>query len=172
MKKAYTLVEMVLVIVIIGIVAGIAVPLMLEVGDAWSLSSKAYDRAALQAVVITGRMSKEIRQLRDARSLVTATNSQLTFFNTNNTNITYSSSGSLLMRNNDVLAENVASFSFTYYNDTNATIATPVVGLGNVTDIRRVEVKYSLSAGSRPLHFTCAARLYNVRGLNELFKQD
>ncbi|HPT07900.1 MAG TPA: prepilin-type N-terminal cleavage/methylation domain-containing protein [Candidatus Omnitrophota bacterium] len=172
MRRAYTLVEMIVVVVIIGIVAGIAVPLMLEVGDAWSLSSRAYDRVTLQAVVITGRMSKEIRLLRDDRSVVTATSSTFTFFDTNNNTITYNATGTTLLRNNDALADNVQSLAFIYYNDTNASLAAPVVGLGNLTDIRRIEVHYSLAAGSNTLYFSLVTRPQNLRSVNGLFKQD
>lgn len=167
--RGYTLVELVMVIVLIGIVAAIGIPAILETGDAFSLASQFQDFAVQSSIVAMNRVSREIRKLKDDASVNTATASQFSFVDLDNNTITYNRSGNTLMRNSDGLADNVTALTFTYYDDAGNTIATPVVSPNN-TDIRRVKVDFSLLAGTYTLNFQFQVRPQNLRRLNEKFK--
>jgi prepilin-type N-terminal cleavage/methylation domain-containing protein len=167
--RAYTLVEMVMVVVITGIVAAIGVPMMLQTVNAWCFGSQFQNQAVTQAIVITNRMSKEMRRLSTDTSVTTATASQFTFTALGGTSITFNRSGNNLMRNSDTLANNVTSLAFTYYDDSGNTIATPAVS-PNSTNIARIRVAYAILAGSNTLNFQFDVRPQNLARLNERFK--
>lgn len=167
--RGYTLIELVIVITVIGIVAAIGVPMMLQTADAWIFASRFQDNAVSSAVVAANRMSREMRRLLNDASVTTATSTQYTFTDVNSNSITYNRSGNTLMRNSDGLADNVTALTFTYYDDSGNTIALPVVSPNN-TDIRRIKVDLSILAGSNTLNFGFQARPQNLRRLNEKFK--
>jgi len=167
-RRAFTLVELMVVIVVIGTIAGIGVPLLLEAVDAWSFNSKFQDNAVSCAVVAMNRMSREIRRLKNDASVTTANSAAFAFTDINNNAISYTKSGTTLMRNTDGLAENISSLTFTYYNDSGATIAVPVVSPNN-TNIRRINVDYSILAGTNTLNFSFQVRPQNLKRLNEKF---
>lgn len=169
MMKGYTLIELVMVIVLVGILAGIGVPALVETIDAWSFASPFQNFAVQQAIVVTNRMSREIRCLKNDASVIFANATIFNFTDINDTNIIYNRSSNVLMRNSDGLADNVNSLTFTYYNDTNGIISAPQVSPNN-TDIRRIQVDFSILAGSNTLNFRSQIRPQNLRRLNEKFK--
>ncbi|MBM3244269.1 MAG: type II secretion system protein [Candidatus Omnitrophica bacterium] len=168
-KKSFTLIELVMVMVIVGIIAGIGVPVILTTADAWSLASFFQDNAVSQAIVAQSRMSREIRRLLNDASVAGASSTQYSFTDLGSNVITYNRSGNTLMRNSDGLAANVTALSFIYYDDDNNTITTPVVSPDD-TDIRIVQGNFSILAGSNTLNFRFATRPQNLRRLNEKFK--
>lgn len=169
MRRGFTLVELVMVILILAIVAGIGVPMLLETIDAWSFTSRFQDAAVYSAIVSNSRMSREIRRLLNDGSVSTATNSQITFTDLSSIAITFNRSGNTLMRNTDGLADNVTALTYTYYDDAGNTIVTPVVA-PNDTNIRRVKADFSILAGSNTLNFEFQVRPQNLRRLSEKFK--
>ncbi len=160
-----------MVTAITGILAAIAAPMLVEVVNAWSFTSRFQDNAVSQAIVAANRMSREIRQLKNDASVTTATSSQFSFTDISNTALTFNQSGNLLMRNSDALADidNVSPLVFTYFDDSGSTIATPVVSPNN-TDIRAIQVNFYILAGSNKLPFQFTIRPQNLRRLNEKFK--
>lgn len=167
--RGYTLIESIMVIVIIGIVAAVGVPLLIETIDAWSFASRFQDNAVLAATVAQNRMSREIRRIQNDTSVMNATAGQFTFVDASGNSITYNRVGTTLMRNADGLADNVNALSFTYYDDTGAVIPVPPVN-PNSTTIRLIMVDFSILAGSNTLPFRFQVRPQNVRRLNEKFK--
>lgn len=166
--KAYTLVELVMVMVILGILVGIGAPALLKTVDAWSFSSGFQDFAVQSAIVTTNRMSREIRRLKNENSFTTADTSQLAFTDLDNNAITYNLSGNTIMRDSDGLCDNITSLTFTYYDDSGAQLAVPV-SAANRPKIRRVTAAFSILAGTNTLNFSFQTRPRNVRKLNEMF---
>ncbi|MCX5710063.1 MAG: hypothetical protein NT088_04980 [Candidatus Omnitrophica bacterium] len=155
-------------IIVTAIIAAIGVPLLLETVNAWSFNSKFQDNAVSCAVVAMNRMSRDIRRLKNDASVTTANGTTFAFTDTNNNAISYSKSGTVLMRNSDGLADNISSLTFTYYDDNGLTIGSPTVSPN--TNIRRVEVDYAILAGTNTLNFNFQVRPQNLRRLSEKFK--
>jgi len=57
------------------------------------------------------------------------------------------------MRNSDGLADNVTALNFTYFDIITLRIAAPIVGPGNLTNIRRINVSFKIRAGSNNMEF-------------------
>jgi hypothetical protein len=107
-------------------------------------------------------MTQEIRRLRDDQSIDTATSSQFRFFDADDRDIDYSLSGSDLMRNSDILASNVDSITFTYYDSSGAVLSPPTYGIGTATDIRRVEIFFTLQDGIYEFDYQSQVRPRNL----------
>ncbi|MDP8229668.1 MAG: prepilin-type N-terminal cleavage/methylation domain-containing protein [Candidatus Gorgyraea atricola] len=166
-KKGFTLIELVIVIVILGIIASTATPLLLAISDSvtFLISRAGMDQAADIAL---SRMAREMRRLKDDSSVNTAASSQFSFDDVNSNTISYSLSSMNLMRNSDILASDVQSLSFTYYGDSGSTISTPVVS-PNETDIRRIDISLEFQSGDQTLYYESQVRPRNLRHANEVF---
>ncbi len=174
MNKGYTLIELIIVLIIIGIVAAIAVPIVLGVADAWSFSSSFQTNAVMSSIVATHRMSDEIRRIKNNSSVITASPGTSVFsftirHNDADTIITYRLNGSTLERGvgspavYDGLLDNVQSLSFQYYDDINAAPLASVIVSPQSTNIRLVEVNITMLAGSNNLNFKFKVKPRNIR---------
>ena len=146
-RRGFTLIELIVVITIVGIIAGVVGFVLFGAVDAWTFRFK---RAGLlsDGRLAINRMVREIREVKDLTSVITANTSQFRFKDTDDTDITYSLNGSDLDRTEDAatntLAENVSTLSFTYYDSNGSAISTPVVS-PSATDIRRVLIDLTLT---------------------------
>lgn len=165
----FSLIELIMVITIVGIVAAIGIPSLNEAVRAWVFTTGIQDNVVASEVVAANRISRDIRSLKNDSSVTTANASTFTFLDTNNNSVSYALTGGKLMRNSDILADNVNALSFTYYNDSGNSIATPLVGPNN-TDIRLIKIDYSLLSGVDTMSFSFQVRPQNLRRLNEKFK--
>ncbi|MBU1853796.1 MAG: prepilin-type N-terminal cleavage/methylation domain-containing protein [Candidatus Omnitrophica bacterium] len=166
-SKGFTLIELVIVIVILGVIASIAVPLLLSISEslAFLIARTSIDQAADVALT---RMVREIRRLDDDGSVNTAISSQFSFDDVNSNTISYSLSSTNLMRNSDILAGDVQSLSFTYYDDDGTTVATPLVSPNN-TDIRRIDISLEFQSSGQTLYYKSQVRPRNLRYMSDLF---
>lgn len=146
-SKGFTLIELVIVITIIGIIAVVVGFILLSTVDAWTFK---FNRSDLlwDGRLSMNRMVREIREIKNTTSVTTAGSSQFRFTNIDNVDITYGLGGADLNRTADgttnVLAENVSSLIFTYYDSSGGTITTPIVSPG-ATNIRRVRINLTLT---------------------------
>lgn len=145
----YTIFELVMVIVLVGIIFAVTAPLMIEVGRSWQIASKRNSMSE-DAMVAMDRMAREIRQIKNTASVLAATGSVFQFIDVNNNNITFSLSGNYLMRNVNQLAGNVTALTFTYYDAVGALIPAPV--LSPVTNIKSVVINLIFSLGGTSLN--------------------
>jgi prepilin-type N-terminal cleavage/methylation domain-containing protein len=146
-KKGLTLIEMVMTIVIVGVLAGGSMLYIRQVIYLWDFISFRSEVVS-QARLSLGRMSRDIRQIRDANSIILANSTRLQFNDINNLNINYYWANNSLTRNSDVLSSGVSSFNFTYYNLTNFQIAIPLVS-PQATNIRRINIRMNVVSGNQ-----------------------
>ena len=150
-KNGFTLVELIIVITIIGIIAGVVGYILLGAVEGWTFKAKRNDLLWDGRLAIN-RMAREIREIKNLTSVTTASSSQFRFTNVNNNSIIYSLSGADLNRTKDgsanILAQNVSNLSFTYYDSSGAGIATPTVS-PSATNIRRVRINLTLTNGGQ-----------------------
>jgi len=150
-KNGFTLIELIIVITIIGIIASVVGYILLGAVDAWTFKAKRND-LLWDARLAINRMLREIREIKNLTSVTTASSSQFRFTNINDKSITYSLSGNNLNRTKDgianILAQNVSSLSFSYYDSSGASIAMPAVN-PSATDIRRVRINLTFTNGGQ-----------------------
>lgn len=145
-KRGFTLIELVMVIMIVGIASAVVCSMLLGVIDAWTFK---FNRADLlwDGRAAVNRMVREIRMARDSASVITASGGQFRFIDAGNKDIAYSLSAANLNRaengSANLLAENVSSLAFSYYDAGGNPIPTPVVS--PTTDIRRVRINLTLT---------------------------
>jgi prepilin-type N-terminal cleavage/methylation domain-containing protein len=128
-QKGFTLIEMIIVITVISIIAGIASIIILEGLKSYQ-TEVSFSDIHNQGRLAIERMAREIRMIRSATatdiSTMTATNLQFNDVN-GNTNVLFQRSGASapysIVRNGQVLANNVQSVSFSYYQQDGVTVA-------------------------------------------------
>lgn len=144
-NKGFTLVELVIVITIVGISAVTIGTILLGTVKAWTFKFNRSD-ILWDGRLAINRIAREIRTVRDNASVTTASSSQFRFIDAGNVDITYSLSSTNLNRTENgtanLLAENVSSLSFTYYDAVGAVIPSPTVS--PVTNIKRVRINLTL----------------------------
>lgn len=93
------------------------------------------------------RMAREIRQIKDAKSVYTANSTRITFNDVNSNSLTYDFLSSTVYRNAKALIDGVTSFSLLYYDKNGNIITLPVVNPGN-TNIRRIKISITTQKGN------------------------
>ena len=143
-RKAVTLIELVIVIVVVGVIAAAGSLYVREIIDMWSYLSFRDEvvSASRQALF---RMDRDIRRVNNGTSVRVATAAVLNFSDTQGRDINYSFSGRNLTRNAQVLVSGVSAFNFSYLNETNVLIPSPDV-FPSQTDIRRVRINMTVES--------------------------
>lgn len=155
-SKSVTLIELVMLIVIVGILAGVSSMYIKETIDLWRFLSYRSEVVA-QGRLAVMRMEREIRQVRDKDSILTANSSRFRFIDRSATTIDYQLSGNNLMRNTDVLATGVTGLTFCYYDNNNQSACAPTAAcscspVSDTTVIYRIVIKMDISAGNETKH--------------------
>ena len=162
-KNGFTLIELVVVISVVGIISTIVGSILLGAIDAWTFKFNRNDILWDSRLAID-RMTREIRTIRNATSVTTASSSQLRFIDAGNKDITYSMSSTNLNRTENgtvnLLAENVSSLAFTYYDANDAVIPAPAVS-PSATDIRRVRINFTFTKNNENVYLRSDASTRN-----------
>jgi prepilin-type N-terminal cleavage/methylation domain-containing protein len=129
-SKGFTLVEVVITIVIIGIIFAIAAMIILQGVRAYSKEQNLTD-AHYQARLAMERMSREIRTIRstNAADITAFTAVNLQFTDMSGAALGFQWTSPTLNRfngvGNDVLAKGISAFSFSYYKNDNTVAVLP-----------------------------------------------
>ena len=174
-KKSFTLIELVMVIVIVGILAGASSMYIKETIDLWRFLSFRNEITA-QGRMALERMSREIREIKlrtqSYEPIQSAQANSFRFIDVSNNDITFSLSGNNLLRTVggvvNILASNVTSLQFCYYKIDNTSACTPActpycslgcgvsglcnVSSGNLSNVYRIVVKVDFNYGGQIKH--------------------
>lgn len=114
-ESGFTLIEMVITIVVIGIIAGISAMLILQAMRGYSDQDVRADLTN-QARLGIERMAREIREIRDctATDITTMAAGTFAFVDNAGNPIAYTTSGTDLTRNGTALASSVSGLTFGY----------------------------------------------------------
>ncbi|HCU05670.1 MAG TPA: hypothetical protein DIC51_05215 [Coxiellaceae bacterium] len=154
-NKGFTLIEIIMVIVILGIVSSIAAPMIYEASQSASQQYKMTD-VLDDARIALERMTREIRMVRSATAAdLSIGASTLTFTDVTASVITYTLSGSNLTRNGQILATHVTSLIFSYQDANGNTTAV-------VTQVRYITITMVISESGYTTNLKEVVALYDV----------
>ncbi|MFH1904928.1 MAG: prepilin-type N-terminal cleavage/methylation domain-containing protein [bacterium] len=147
-SKAFTIIELIMVIVITGIIAGITAMLLLQVMNVYSF-------VTVREVVLSdgelamGRMSREIRQIEDAESIYTADAHEIDFEDAYQERIRFWLDSNTIKRNDDGLASSdLTTLQFQYRDKDNIVLSTPVAIPAN---IKRIQINLTIKKGDEEI---------------------
>ena len=149
-----TLLELILIIIIVGIIVGGSSNLLMHGIKSYSVSAASID-SDWQASVAIERMSRDLHSIPTSNNFTTATSSRITFTDMTGTSIDYRIIGAQLMRNNQVLADNIQGMAIAYYDRNGASTAT-------VSAIRYVGITLTVSYSPTNISFTNLVNLWNL----------
>lgn len=139
----FSLIELILVMVIVGIVAAASSTFLLQAYKTSNLAPDLIeaDNAARIAVIT---MRGELQNIRTNTSsdISNAQTNTITFIDTSNNTITYSLSGTTLLRNGFTFLEQVTAFTLTYLDAQGAVTAT-------VSNIRYIQFSFTVTISAQ-----------------------
>lgn len=152
-KRGFTLIEF-----IIGMTAGVAISLVAMFlwapVDNW-MFTQARRSGVTEAETAVMRILREVRRVRSPSDISTFTSSQFSFTDIDSGSVSFTLSGTDLMRNSDVLARNVQTLTFEFLDSSG--VATAVA-----SSIRTVRVTVELLSGGDIVRLRSAARIRNL----------
>lgn len=156
MKKytGVTLIELIIVMVVLSILTVVSLP-MLQSGFNAYLTQKQLTDANWQSRLIFARMTRDIENIPSTGNITTAAVSQLTFLDASNNSVSYTLSGSTLLRNGITLANGVNSVTFGYY-------ASDGTVTGTVANIRYISVVANVTQNNTNLTMSTVLNLRDV----------
>ena len=124
-ERGFTLIEAVVAIVVIGIIFALGSAIMTNTFRAY-FTGRDLTELDWQCRMAMNRMLRDLREIRSATAtdLVTTPTGEITFTTTTPQTITYSLSGTTLMRNSQPLADGVSNLNFTYVINNGRTATT------------------------------------------------
>jgi prepilin-type N-terminal cleavage/methylation domain-containing protein len=164
-ERGFTLIELILVMVIIGVLSAVIAPPLMEGTKGWTWTTQRKDLSQ-QARIAMDRIVREIRntgrKADDTPCISSAAAASFSFSDVNGdlincNSITFSLSGSQVLRGAAVLADNVSAFQMTYYDNNNGTTST-------ASAVRRLSIALTLSSGSQSVSLDNEVYLKNMRG--------
>lgn len=170
-NRGFTLIELIIVIVITAIIASTGIPVLISLARSMQYTIQRKDLSE-SADVCLRRMDREIRRLRDITSVLTANSTIYSFIDIDNNTITYSLSGTTLQRTfngtPNILADNVTGLTFTYYDDFNNVITSPIVS-PNQTNIKIVQIDLRFNRDNNTIYYRTQIRLMRIKHFSFLF---
>lgn len=153
-QNAFTLIELVIVIAILAVLSVIILP-VLDSGFNAYFKGRNLVNANWQGSLAMSRMTRDIRDIPSSNAISTATASQLTFTDNTNTSVSYTLSGTILLRNGVVLANGVNAITFRYYSSTGAVTAT-------ISAIRYINITLNITQNATNLTLFTTVNLRNA----------
>lgn len=138
LAKGFSLIELIIVIVLLGIIAGVGSQLMAAGFRSYFLG-RDLTAADWQGRLALERMTREIREIPSSVDLTTMAANQIGFNDMSGNAVSYSLGASLL-RNIQPLADNVTALNFTYLDGNGAATAV-------AADVRFISIGVDISRG-------------------------
>ncbi len=131
-SAGFTLIEMVVVIVVLGVLAALG-GMALQNAFRVYASSQGISDIDWQGRVALARLTRDLREARSPAGLTVIPATQLAFTDIDDTGVTYSLSGTQLLRNTQPLADFITGLNFTYLEADRQTATTTVANVSYIT---------------------------------------
>lgn len=151
----FSLVELIVVIVLVGILAALGSQMLGKTVQSFAFS-RDVTRGDWQARVALERLTRDLRMARAPAELVIVPATAITFSDTDGNNVNYSLSGTQLMRNTRVLADDITGLAFTYLRSDGNTVAASASEVYYITvmfGVTRATATTTLRATVHPRNF-------------------
>lgn len=145
-QQGFTLVELILVIVIMGVISVIVGKILFQSFKTFIASQNISD-IAWQSFLPMQDIANDVHSIRSANDIITISATNFSFVNMAGTTITYQLTGSVLTRNSQTLANGVQSLTFGYRNENYAVTTVPA-------NVRYITISASFNQGNLTLPFT------------------
>ncbi len=167
-KEGYTLIEIILVLVIIGVLAGILIePFRQGVKSYIGIETRA--DLTSQAREATVRIVREMRNIQkkdnDKPNITSADATSITFVDNQGVPISFSLSGSTVLRDTNILADKVSSLQVRYFDGNNGEISSPLDTEAKRDAVRRILVILTMQENTETVTMTGQAFLRELRGV-------
>jgi len=146
-RLGFTLIETVVSMSILGTLLLSVNMFMKPATDLWVLQAFK-DSSGHEARLALLRIVRELNQIRNDQSVLIAESSRIQFINTSAQTVTIQQTGTEILLNNVVLAQNVTALEFTYWGYDHSGIVTPSVSPAD-TDIYRVGIRILTEANGQ-----------------------
>ncbi|MFA5100129.1 MAG: type II secretion system protein [Candidatus Omnitrophota bacterium] len=146
-RRGVTLIELVMVIAVVGILAAMSSGYINQVINTWQTVSFRIESVSQMRSALD-RMSREIRQVKNTTSVLSAAANAFRFIDSADAAIMYNIAGANVLRNNEVLAAGVARLEFAYYDAQGVLLPAPNV-FPDETDIKRISVTLEISSSGQ-----------------------
>lgn len=163
-KNGFTLIEFIMVIALSGLI-------FLALAQSAVITIRSWDIVLSgnlligQAEVAFSRMAREIRQIQNETSLLTAQASSISFTNADGVQITYDIQGNQLRRffnsATNVAIDDVTALTFQYLDEDGNIIANPVTS-PSATNVRMVRMTISITPSSQSMTVETLVKLRNI----------
>ncbi len=159
-KPGFTLIEAIIMIVVTALLTFIFAVYIREGFQAWRYQS-GQKNMALSTRTALNRIIRELKHINKNESLFSSSNQyEVSFYDVDGNIVTYESSGTNLLRNSEVLLENLQvpdGLSFTYLDENG-------MSTGNKADIRAIRCRLTAVKDDNKFVLESAAQL-RVRGI-------
>ncbi len=169
-KEGFTLIEIVLVLVIIGVLAGILIePFRQGVQSYVSIETRA--DLTSKAREATTRMVREIRNTQKEAdntpniSIAKATKFKFVGVQGNSIDFNFSAGQSKVKRNLDILVDQVSNLQFRYFDKDNNELTSSTLSAADRDKVRRILVILTMQEGTETVTMPGQAFLRELRGL-------
>lgn len=153
-QQGFTLIEMVIVIVILGIIASMSSQLLMQGLNTFTTGENIVN-ANWQGQIAIERMSRDISLIRSPTDISNIASNNFAFTDVNNNTLTYSLSGTdlVLTQNgsNVILARGIQSLTFTYFDKTGAST-------GTASSVRLIGVSINVTGNN--VNYTLSTMIY------------
>ncbi len=153
-KRAFTIIEVVMVIALVGVFSYGVSLYVLRVVDSWKFLTQRYELEQDSKLALDF-MSRDIREIDiDSTSSPTisfAGDNAITFTNTDSDSIVYTYSGDTIYKNSQPLTKHIDSLQIQYYNQSNAELV-PAAGslsTAQIDDVWYLYLRFSSSKGDQ-----------------------
>lgn len=133
----FTLLELMMVIVIMGIISVVVARIFSNFFQDF-VTSQNISETDWRGLLVMNEFTNDVHNIRSANDISTISASGFSFVDMSGTSVTYSLSGSVLLRNSNTLANGVTGLTFAYFDNNYASTAA-------VANVRYITISTTLT---------------------------